>query len=679
VLEAVIRFVWGYDFFVSYQWASGGTYAAQLAVMLGGKGFDCFLDRHDFAAGDNWSAEAQRAVRRTQRLVVIATPGALAESAAVAGEIRHFVQRSKHVVLIVFERRFAVEERARLTALTLLPEQQLDIVEPRPVTEGVPSASVIDELVRTHKVLRRRRLRQLTIGAAVAVLTVMLIVTTFQYWAALEAKASEHRRRLEVTATGLVVEANLLRTTRGPALDESLQKAVDGFRAARSAGADTASARAAIEATLALLPERIGAPVRPVAGRVTLATFADRALVRSADADEPMPAGDDEAEDAPDSWATLRFDGAWKPVAAADPSHGERIPINDAPRWIATRRNGTVAIWDATTGAERAVLPFDGDPYGDGETLAAISATGNAAVSRRSDGFALWDLTAQPPASTRVDLEVTSAIAISPRGNWIAGAFEARDAREIRVSRTRDAGRRGTGFAEFTRRHGNLLQLAFRARDEDDFTDDPPVALAAVWSDNQAAQISPAAEADAPAHHGAVWLLGEPAHDELAKSERAPLHSLAPIVRREELRLVLGPGAVVAILDSDGPLHVQYLRSGLPYILGGDAGPAFEAAFSPTGDLLITVHVDGTARLWSLRCAIRECEDSAAPPELLRFTAPAGIRHAAFLTEPGDDADRAPVTAIVTLDRDGQLQAWSPERTIRTVDELTADRSLDPP
>src|SRR5688572_4350236 len=384
--------------------------------MLGGKGFDCFLDRHDFAAGDNWSAEAQRAVRRTQRLVVIATPGALADSAAVAGEIRHFVQRSKHVVLIVFERRFAVEERARLTALTLLPEQQLDIVEPRPVADGAPSASVIDELVRTHKVLRRRRLRQLTIGAAIVVLSVMLIVTTLQYWAALAAKASEHRRRLEVTATGLVVEANLLRTTRGPALDESLRKAVDGFRAARSAGVDTAAARAAIEATLALVPERIGAPVHPVPGRVTLETFADRALVRSDDAEDYAEEDDDaEDDDAAYAWATLRFEGEWKPVAAYAAGHGEPIALDGGGRWIPTRRNGAVVVWDATTGAERAALPFDGDPDGGGEVLAAISATGNAAVSRRADGLALWDLTAQPPTSTRIELELQDAIAISAR------------------------------------------------------------------------------------------------------------------------------------------------------------------------------------------------------------------------------------------------------------------------
>ena len=74
---------WGYDFFVSYNWASGGTYAVSLAERLRERGYDCFLDQSEFAAGDDWRREAQKALRNTQRLVVVATRDAIVESEAV--------------------------------------------------------------------------------------------------------------------------------------------------------------------------------------------------------------------------------------------------------------------------------------------------------------------------------------------------------------------------------------------------------------------------------------------------------------------------------------------------------------------------------------------------------------------------------------------------------------------
>src|SRR4051812_22868448 len=36
---------WGYDYFVSYHWASGGAYAVALAQRLRDRGYEVFLDR----------------------------------------------------------------------------------------------------------------------------------------------------------------------------------------------------------------------------------------------------------------------------------------------------------------------------------------------------------------------------------------------------------------------------------------------------------------------------------------------------------------------------------------------------------------------------------------------------------------------------------------------------------
>lgn len=41
--------LFGYDFFISYHWNSGGAYAVNLAQALRDRGFDVFLDRADYA------------------------------------------------------------------------------------------------------------------------------------------------------------------------------------------------------------------------------------------------------------------------------------------------------------------------------------------------------------------------------------------------------------------------------------------------------------------------------------------------------------------------------------------------------------------------------------------------------------------------------------------------------
>lgn len=71
--QRVKNSLWGYDFFISYHWASGGPYAQELAEALRARGFDVFLDRAEYASGDNWQTVGEVALKNTQRLVLIAT------------------------------------------------------------------------------------------------------------------------------------------------------------------------------------------------------------------------------------------------------------------------------------------------------------------------------------------------------------------------------------------------------------------------------------------------------------------------------------------------------------------------------------------------------------------------------------------------------------------------------
>jgi hypothetical protein len=50
----LLDLVFGYDFFISYSWSDGAVYAAALALRLEKEHFAVFLDRTNYAAGDDW-------------------------------------------------------------------------------------------------------------------------------------------------------------------------------------------------------------------------------------------------------------------------------------------------------------------------------------------------------------------------------------------------------------------------------------------------------------------------------------------------------------------------------------------------------------------------------------------------------------------------------------------------
>lgn len=88
----------GYDFFVSYAWKDGQTYADALVDQLSaGRKYRCFLDKHDMGGGAEWRKSVRPALRRSSVLVLVATPLAL-ESDNVFEEIRVFSTLGRPIV-----------------------------------------------------------------------------------------------------------------------------------------------------------------------------------------------------------------------------------------------------------------------------------------------------------------------------------------------------------------------------------------------------------------------------------------------------------------------------------------------------------------------------------------------------------------------------------------------------
>src|SRR4051812_43407315 len=68
--------LFGFDFFISYRTADADGYATSLHAGLTAEGFDCFLDARHYEAGHNLPQMQSRALKRSNKLLVIVSPKA---------------------------------------------------------------------------------------------------------------------------------------------------------------------------------------------------------------------------------------------------------------------------------------------------------------------------------------------------------------------------------------------------------------------------------------------------------------------------------------------------------------------------------------------------------------------------------------------------------------------------
>ncbi len=176
--------LWGYDFFISYHWASGAAYAVHLAARLREKNYDVYLDRAENVAGDDWRKVGNIALRNTQRLVLIATREAVFESKAVKHEIVQFTERNNHCIPIFFGEKFVSERQlGGSSVLSRLSDDMLYLEDTNEnLLVGSPSEEVIDKLAAAHGITRRRTIRNRLVAAVIALLTLAVIAVTGFAW-----------------------------------------------------------------------------------------------------------------------------------------------------------------------------------------------------------------------------------------------------------------------------------------------------------------------------------------------------------------------------------------------------------------------------------------------------------------------------------------------------------------
>ena len=204
----LLDFVFGYDFFVSYSWSDGGSYASALTRQLRAQGFEVFFDRDDYASGDDWKRVGAWKLRRTGQLVLVGSPAAVL-SVPVIREIQIFNGTGRRIVPIDFDG--SLEWRTNDVPLAqYLPAQILRIKEPIAALKTGPSDQVVATIRRTFNLVRQDKKRV----RAFAIIALLLgVLAAAAVWEAIQATrardvAEEQRDRAQRVLDQIMAGAN---------------------------------------------------------------------------------------------------------------------------------------------------------------------------------------------------------------------------------------------------------------------------------------------------------------------------------------------------------------------------------------------------------------------------------------------------------------------------------------
>jgi tetratricopeptide (TPR) repeat protein len=225
-----LDFVFGYDFFISYSWSDGAAYAAALPRRLEAEGFEVFLDRDDYASGDDWKKVGAWTLRRTGQLVLVGSPNAI-KSYPVIREIEIFSKTGRRIVPIDFAGSTDWKNSDSPLA-QYLPAELLRILEPAATLGAGPSDETVTIIRRTFKLVRQDKKRLRAFGVIALLLGALAVAATWQ-WQNAVAQRNRAEYTLSVAMTGtnhfVIGVADKLRDTVGaplalvePLLDEAL-------------------------------------------------------------------------------------------------------------------------------------------------------------------------------------------------------------------------------------------------------------------------------------------------------------------------------------------------------------------------------------------------------------------------------------------------------------------------
>jgi WD40 repeat protein len=383
--------LFGYDFFISYAWADGKTYAHDLAQRLTRRGFECFLDNRDYSLGDDWKVIGAWALKRTSKLVLVGTSRAL-QSEPVLLELQVFTSGGKRIIPIDFDGSLASEKNPDNPVLKLVGPTKLKVSERAERLNDGPSDTAVREIVATFNHTRQsvKRLRWIR-RVAVLLLALFLVAVGFAFYAnqqrkearrqqsKAEASANEAHKQeskakasaREATMRQLTAESRLA-LERG-VLDRSLLLAAASFRTKASPEGEGALLNAvAATSSLKAIIRGLRAEVREISlhsnGRWIAVLYQSGAV---------------------DIWDVLSGSLVAQPLSEGEADQGSIAFTADGRTLVIGSLDGRIYAWDTETRVVRKLPPNDRET----QFLAfALSVDGGVAVLGGNETVAFQDL-----------------------------------------------------------------------------------------------------------------------------------------------------------------------------------------------------------------------------------------------------------------------------------------------
>lgn len=227
-VRRLLDFIFGYDFFVSYAWADGRVYAEALVRRLEEKRFDVFLDRDDFAMGEDWKQVGAWTLRRTSQLILVGSP-LVRSSEPVAHELEIFATTQRRVIPIDFDGSLDGLDPANPLARHLPPEL-LRILEASDALSKGPSDETIATIEKTFGIVRQDR-KRVRVLAAVATILAALAVAAVIF--GVQASISEGRARDATQVARKAAAAEKLERERAVLSEKAAEASAEAARLAR--------------------------------------------------------------------------------------------------------------------------------------------------------------------------------------------------------------------------------------------------------------------------------------------------------------------------------------------------------------------------------------------------------------------------------------------------------------
>jgi WD40 repeat protein len=184
------------DIFISYSRADGEAYLTGIDAALSKRGYSCFSDKRGTDADPFPPATLFRKIRLCKTLVLLGTPGAMAEPKHITPEIQEFATANgtSRIIAISFDRETILTDWSKMPWHTQVQGKARERENPKALVTGEPLPSIVNNIaiasdyMKSKDRLRKYRNRALSLFASLAVISA---VAAGVAWSQVRRAASE--------------------------------------------------------------------------------------------------------------------------------------------------------------------------------------------------------------------------------------------------------------------------------------------------------------------------------------------------------------------------------------------------------------------------------------------------------------------------------------------------------